>query len=62
MESGGIGKSGVGTGLVDGASDITRLRPIWQAEQIESQTQGGATMPFPEWLKANGGNTGALPR
>ena len=62
MESGDIGKSNVGTGLAGGAADMLRMRPIWQAEQLEAEIRGEPRMPFETWMKSQGGNTGALPR
>ena len=57
MEQGGLG-----SGLADSAGDMTRMRPIWQAEQIDAKSRGEAGTTFDAWLKANGGNAGALPR
>ena len=62
MAEGGFGKSNVGTGLVGGAADILKMRPTWQAEQIEAQLRGEPKQPFDEWMKAQGANTSALPR
>ena len=57
-----MGSGGIGSGLADSAGDIQRMRPIWQAEQIDAQSRGEAGTPFDVWLKASGGNAGALPR
>ena len=57
-----MGQGGVGTGLADSAGDMKRMQPIWQAEQIDAQSRGEPGTPFDVWLKASGGNAGALPR
>ena len=57
MEQGGLG-----SGLADSAGDVKRMQPIWQAEQIDAKSRGEPGTPFHIWLKANGGNAGALPR
>ena len=57
-----MGPGGIGTGLADSAGDTARMRPIWQAEQIDAKSRGEAGTPFDVWLKASGGNAGALPR
>ena len=62
MESSYPGKSNVGTGLAGGAADILKMRPVWQAEQIDAHVRGEPKMPFEEWMKSQGANTSALPR
>ena len=62
MGAGGIGKNNIASGLADSAGDVQRMRPIWQAEQIDAQSRGEEGTPFDVWLKASGGNTGTLPR
>ena len=62
MEDGNLGKSRMGTGLVGGAADILKMRPTWQAEQMEAQLRGEPNQPFEEWMKTQGANTSALPR
>ena len=62
MESGGIGKGNMGTGLVGGAADILKMRPVWQAEQTDAELRGEPRIPFEEWMKTQGANTSALPR
>lgn len=62
MGPGVIGKNNAGTGLADSTVDIQRMRPIWQAEQIEAQSRGEPGTPFDVWMKASGGNSGAMPR
>lgn len=57
-----MGKINVGTGLAGGAADILKMRPTWQAEQMEAQLRGEPNQPFEEWMKSKGGNTSALPR
>ena len=57
-----MGKSSMGTGLVGGAADILKMRPIWEAEQIDAQVRGDPKTPFDVWMKTQGGNTSALPR
>ena len=62
MESSYPEKPSVGTGLAGGAADMLRMRPIWQAEQVEAELRGEPRTPFETWMKTQGGNTGALPR
>ena len=62
MEDPRMGKSSMGTGIAGGAADILKMRPTWQAEQIEAQLRGEPKLPFEEWMKSQGANTSALPR
>ena len=62
MESSYPEKRSVGTGLAGSAADILKMRPTWQAEQMEAQLRGEPNQPFEEWMKTQGANTSALPR